>query len=126
MARFTETDEAAQLLQQILAMSTAAAPESGRTPDLPAATNVFMHSEDETVEMQSLSGTLPAPPRRSDQAPAASIIQEIVTTSVGQVQLTLRAAAQDLPDDTTGSEETVADFFRRVVRPFPDANLSAV
>jgi len=145
MARFTETDEAAQLLQQILSMSTTARPSHpGDAPDAPA-----YWDEDATDDAQSADETIPTAPvaepmltSPAGSAPATpppsafpgTVIRELVTTHAGQVQLTLHASPQyapDLPGGAVGSGldgsdgETVADFFRRVVRPLPNADLSA-
>ncbi|QUV99540.1 hypothetical protein J8C02_08945 [Chloracidobacterium sp. MS 40/45] len=137
MARFTETDEAAQLLQQILSMSTAARPPHPN--DAPAywdenATNE-PQSGDESVTMalvmepDSPPSAGPAPDMPPPPVFPGTVIRELVTTHAGQVQLTLHASPQhapNLPDGMAGSDgETVADFFRRVVRPFPNADLSA-
>ncbi len=129
MARFTETDEAAQLLQQILSMSTAARPphpgdapdaldaqadwDGNATDDAPAA--------DETMTLRFVPE--PTPDAPAGPTAAETVIRELVTTHAGQVQLTLRTSAQTLPGSSDA--ETVADFFRRVVRPLPNANLSA-
>ncbi len=140
MARFTETDEAAQLLQQILSMPTdARLPYPGSAPEAPAdwdeadwdenATN-DAHSADEAVTLQLVTGPTPDTPAEPAPAPpplpAASetVIRELVTTHAGQVQLTLRTSAPTLPGSSDA--ETVAAFFRRVVRPLPNANLSAM
>jgi hypothetical protein len=140
MARFTETDEAAQLLQQILSMSTAARPpHPGSAPAPPAywderATD-DAPSGDESITMTFV--TEPDPPSPAGPAPdmppppafPGTVIRELVTTHAGQVQLTLHASPQhapNLPDGRAGSDgETVAEFFRRVVRPLPNTDLSA-
>jgi hypothetical protein len=135
MARFTETDEAAQLLQQILSMPTDARPTyPGSAPEAPAdwdehATN-DAQSADESITMTFV--TEPGPPSPAGPAPdmppppafPGTVIRELVTTHAGQVQLTLRTSAPTLPGSSDA--ETVAAFFRRVVRPLPNANLSAM
>jgi hypothetical protein len=138
MARFTETDEAAQLLQQILSMPTDARPTyPGSAPEAPADWDEHA-ADDARPANESLTMTpvtepgLPSPagpaPDRPPPAFPGTVIRELVTTHAGQVQLTLHTSPQhapNLPDGRAGSGgETVAEFFRRVVRPLPNANLS--
>jgi hypothetical protein len=135
MARFTETNEAAQLLQQILAMSTAAQPpQSTGVPE--AAAYLYDDAED---DLQAPDKTSPAGPFLSPVAPPpvgaalpqrllpaapGRVIREVVTTQAGQVQLTLHTSGQ-LPLSSSGLDaETVAEFFQRVVRPLPNTDLS--
>ncbi|WP_058866968.1 hypothetical protein [Chloracidobacterium thermophilum] len=127
MARFTETDEAAQLLQQILSMSTAARPTyPGSAPEAPADWDEHATADAQSVDEAMTLRFIPEPTPVPPPLPAASetVIRELVTTHAGQVQLTLRTSAQTLPGSSDA--ETVAAFFRRVVRPLPNANLSAM
>ncbi len=129
MARFTETDEAAQLLQQILSMPTdARLPHPGDAPDALDARTYWdenatddAQSADEAVTLRFVSE--PAPDAPAGPTASETVIRELVTTHAGQVQLTLRTSTQTAPGSSDA--ETVADFFRRVVRPLPNTNLSA-
>ncbi len=137
MARFTETDEAAQLLQQILSMPTdARLPHPSDAPDALDARTYWdenatddARSADEAVTLRFVTEPTPDTPAEpapvSPAGPPASetVIRELVTTHAGQVQLTLRTSTQTAPGSSDA--ETVAAFFRRVVRPLPNTNLSA-
>ncbi|MGQ9897555.1 MAG: hypothetical protein ACUVR8_08395 [Acidobacteriota bacterium] len=133
MARFTETDEAAQLLQQILTMSTSATACPTQPSDIPTYQQEDATNGDAQYETASpvatptlpfsskpLASSLPPPP-----AFPGTVIREVVTTQAGQAQPTLRTPPQETPGDVAGlGGETVADFFRRVVRPLPNADFS--
>ncbi|OYT72801.1 MAG: hypothetical protein CFK52_04095 [Chloracidobacterium sp. CP2_5A] len=116
MARFAETDQAASLLQQILALS----PSAGS-----AAAADWRAAESGEAAMPPAPWASPDLPATAQPRLAASetMVRELVATRAGYVQLTLHVSASE---SERLDWETVGQFFRRAVRPLSSADQSAV
>ncbi len=112
MARFTETDQAASLLQRILTLSL----RGGLPPSAGGA-------EARLPATESDEAVIPPATARTQLAPSETVARELVATRAGYVQLTLHVPANE-PERFDG--ETVGRFFRRAVRPLSSADQSAV
>lgn len=121
MARFTETDQAARLLQQILAMPSAGG-DSGASDGQDAWMSAYEPGDAE-ADAAPAPWSYAAAPVDVAPPPAAfageAVVREIVETRAGQVELKLHVAPQAAAEAPGGQGETVGDFFRRVVRPLP-------
>ncbi|QUW03180.1 hypothetical protein J8C06_01680 [Chloracidobacterium validum] len=129
MARFTETDQAARLLQQIVTMPAALQPVSypetppppTRTPWAETAEPVATDPLPPTTLEAHESAPVPPPSMSTSMSSGEAVVRELVVTRAGQVQLTLHVPPGQ-PAPFNG--ETVGQFFQRVVRPLPPSDQS--
>ncbi len=121
MARFTETDQAAQLLQQILALpSTGGAAPSSDRPDAQGSAYTPNRVEADPDPVWTVPPPLPS------AGAVQSVVREVVKTRAGEVELKLYVASQAATHEVLDFDgETVAGFFQRVVRPLSSADPSA-
>ncbi|MCS7080851.1 MAG: hypothetical protein NZ585_12500 [Chloracidobacterium sp.] len=123
MARFTETDQAARLLQQILAMpSTTSAPVlSDDLEETWASAYATDASKSAPVPTPFAHTTAPVntAPLSASLSGGDAGVREMVATRAEQAELTLRVTPQPAANKYPGLDgETVGSFFRRVVRPY--------